>query len=203
METIDARYARDRLGEEGAPYDRSGRSISDGTRWLAAGAFWIAALGLGCATLRPESAVAVVNTSVRSIAPNALPLLVTQKWLQTGDHPLLADFFVQHLWLAWPVHLLVIYIELFALVAVFRPELHRLWGLLLLTFHLMVWLLLGIVFAYQPLVIAPLFIWSPFAPMSHPKLAQILRQLPLFGDLAHLATVSLRRPRSLNTSWSK
>lgn len=108
--------------------------------------------------------------AVSSFAHDALPLLVTQKWLQTGDHPLLADFFVHHLWLAWPAHLLVIYIELFALLAVFRPELHRLWGLVLLTFHLLVWPLLGM---YQRVLVALLFICSPFAPQSRPYLVQI------------------------------
>ena len=90
----------------------------------------------------------VPDGAVSSFAPDALPLLVVQKWLQTGDQPLLADLFIQHLWLAWPAHLLVIYVELFALVAVFRRELHQLWGALLISFHLLVWLLLGISFAY-------------------------------------------------------
>jgi hypothetical protein len=133
----------------------------------------------------------VPDGAVSSFAPDALPLLVVQKWLQTGDQPLLADLFIQHLWLAWPMHLLVIYVELFALVAVFRRELHKLWGALLITFHLMVWLLLGISFAHQPVLIALVFVWSPFAPTPHAGFRQILRQLPGFGD----AVALFRRPR--------
>jgi hypothetical protein len=133
----------------------------------------------------------VPDGSVSSFAPDALPLLVVQKWLQTGDQPLLAELFMQHLWLAWPVHLLVIYVELFTLVAVFRRELHQLWGALLISFHLMVWLLLGISFAFQPVLLASILVWSPFAPHPQPGAGPILRQLPAFGD----AIALLRRPQ--------
>ena len=145
----------------------------------------------------------VPDGAVSSFAPDALPLLVVQKWLQTGDQPLLADLFLQHLWLAWPAHLLVIYVELFALVAVFRPELHRIWGAMLITFHLMVWMLLGITFAYQPALLALMFVWSPFAPRPHPRPAEVLRQLPALGDLARLVLPPAQRAKDLNAGWSK
>jgi len=132
----------------------------------------------------------VPEGAVSSFAPDALPLLVVQQWLETGDQPLLADLFIQHLWLAWPAHLMVIYIELFAIVAIFRRELHQLWGALLITFHLLVWLLLDVSFAYQPVLLALLLVWSPFAPQPHPSAGQILRQLPGLGDLIGL----FRRP---------
>lgn len=139
----------------------------------------------------------VPDGSISSFAPDALPLLVVQKWLQTGDQPLLAELFMQHSWLAWPTHLLVIYVELFALVAVFRPELHVLWGTMLIVFHLLVWLLLGISFAYQPVLIALIFVCSPFAPERRFEIRAIVRQLPLFGDLAVLwpAAAHPARPR--------
>jgi hypothetical protein len=145
----------------------------------------------------------VPEGAVSSFAPDALPILVVQKWLQTGDQPLLADLFVKHLWLAWPVHLLVIYIELFALVAVFRRELHQLWGAMLITFHLMVWLLLGISFAYQPVLIALVLVWSPFAPKPHVGLVQIVRQLPGLGDFAQVVNRPLQRRSDLSTRWSE
>jgi hypothetical protein len=135
----------------------------------------------------------VPEGAVSSFAPDALPLSVVQKWLQTGDQTLVADLFMQHLWLAWPMHLLVIYVELFALVAVFRRELHQLWGAMLISFHLAVWLLLGISFAYQPVLLALVLVWSPFAPKPHARLLQILHQLPGVGDLAHLVSRPLQR----------
>jgi hypothetical protein len=145
----------------------------------------------------------VPEGAVSSFAPDALPILVVQKWLQTGDQPLLADLFMEHLWLAWPVHVLVIYIELFALVAVFRRELHQLWGAMLITFHLIVWLLLGITFAYQPVLIALVLVWSPFAPKPHVGLVQIVRQLPGLGDLAQIVNRPLQRRSDLSTRWSE
>jgi hypothetical protein len=145
----------------------------------------------------------VPEGAVSSFAPDALPILVVQKWLQTGAEPLLADLLVQHLWLAWPMHLLVIYIELFALVAVFRGALHQLWGALLIIFHLIVWLLLGISFAYQPVLLALVFVWSPFAPKPPAGLVQIVRQLPGFGDLIPLLPGALRGAGSVVTGQSK
>jgi hypothetical protein len=135
----------------------------------------------------------VPEGAISSLAPDALPILVAQKWLQTGDQPLPAELFMQHLWLAWPMHLLVIYVELVALLAVFRRELHQLWGAMLITFHIAVWLLLGISFAYQPVLLALVLVWSPFAPKPYPRLLQILHQLPGLGDLAHLVSRPLQR----------
>jgi hypothetical protein len=140
--------------------------------------------------------VYVQEHAISSFAADALPLLVVQRWLETGNTPLLAGFFLDHLWIAWPAHLLVIYVELFALVAVFRPELHRLWGLALMIFHLTVWLLMGISFPYQPMLVVLLFFCSPFRPRPAPSLVQVLRQLPGFGDAwAALRPVDRGRPR--------
>jgi hypothetical protein len=141
----------------------------------------------------------VPEGAVSSFAPDALPLLVAQKWLQTGDQTLPAKLFMEHLWLAWPMHLLVIYVELFALIAVFRRELHQLWGAMLITFHLLVWLLLGISFSYQPVLLALVFVWSPFAPKPHARLLQILRQLPGLGDLADLVSRPSQGARGVST----
>jgi hypothetical protein len=126
-----------------------------------------------------------------SFAPEALPAMVVQRWLQTDESTLLAQFFLENLWMAQPAYLAVIYLELFTLVAVFRPELHRLWGVALVVFHIGVWMLIGISFDYQPMLVALLYVASPFAPQSHPGFRRILRQLPGFGDLVSL----FRRPR--------
>ncbi len=118
------------------------------------------------------------STGISSFHPDALPLLVLRRWQETGKEPMLGDFFVSNIELAWPAYLAVIYFELFFLVAVFRPQLHRLFGLALATFHLGVWLVLGIAFPYQPVLVALLFIWSPFTAFDQATMGQRLGQLP-------------------------
>lgn len=131
---------------------------------------------------------------VSSFAPDALPSLVLVKWFSLENPSLLAEPFLEHMWLGWPLHLAVIYFELFAIVAVFRPEMHRLFGAVLVMFHMSVWLLMGIIFPYQPFAAALVFIFSPYAVGRKFSLSTFLYQLPLFGDLA--AYIKARVPRS-------
>ncbi|MEL6643708.1 MAG: hypothetical protein AAFQ79_07215 [Pseudomonadota bacterium] len=115
---------------------------------------------------------------VSSFAPEALPLLVMNRWYETGNEPMLAALFADNLALAWPAYLLVIYFELVFLVAVFRPQLHRIFGFVFVVFHTGVWLVIGITFPYQPIMVALLFLWSPFAEMERLSLRQLIAQLP-------------------------
>lgn len=125
---------------------------------------------------------------VSSFAYDALAILATGRWTETNEQPLLQRLFMENPWIGRPAHLTVMYVELFALVAFFRPAMHRLFGTLLMLFHLGVWMLLGISFSYQPLTMALLFVWSPIAPRQSLPMRVYLYQLPLFGDLLGLAT---------------
>ena len=79
---------------------------------------------------------------------------------------------VNNPWVGWPIHLLVIYVEVVAILIIFRPELHRVWGVMLVLFHVGTFLpsrppaaaLLGIPFSRHMIVLALLFLLSPFAP---------------------------------------
>ncbi|MGR3541145.1 MAG: hypothetical protein ACU0BS_06920 [Hasllibacter sp.] len=121
-----------------------------------------------------------------SFAPEALPLLVMGRWLQTGAEPLFASFFAANQWIAWPAYLLVIYVELFFVVALFRPQMHRVFGAAMAAFHLGVWATMGIAFQYQTMVVAGLFVLSPFAVLDRSTPRERVLQLPLFGDLLAL-----------------
>ena len=70
----------------------------------------------------------------------------------------LQDVFVANMWIGQPAHLFVMYVETFMLVAVFRPAMHRPFGVALIVFHFMVWLVMGIAFWYQPIQLALLFV---------------------------------------------
>jgi hypothetical protein len=124
-----------------------------------------------------------------SFSVDALPAMVLERWINNPYPAVLQDVFVNNLWLGMPAHLCVMYVETFALVAVFRPAMHRPFGLVLLFFHMMVWLLMGIAFWYQPAQLALLFVFSPFAASTESWRTDV-RQLPVIGDL-----IALWRPR--------
>lgn len=124
---------------------------------------------------------------VSSFDPIALPLLVLGRWAKTGKVPMFSEFFANNMYIAWPAHLLVIYFELFFLLAVFRPQLHRIYGFTLATFHVGVWLTMGITFKFQPVLVALLFIWSPLAYFDRATLRQRLAQMPLIDIFCCLA----------------
>jgi hypothetical protein len=130
-----------------------------------------------------------------TFSPDALAALVTERWLINEHETVLQPFFLANPWIGLPAQLFVVYVELFTLVAVFRPAMHRPFGVALITFHLMVWLLMGIQFLFQPMMLALVLVFSPFAATASWRSS--LRQIPLFGDLALLpqTLAHLRRPR--------
>ena len=65
----------------------------------------------------------------------ASALQLADSMLQTGSHPPLADFAIDHYRLVWLPMIGLIYVQLMALPAALRPRLHTLWGYLLIAFH--------------------------------------------------------------------
>jgi hypothetical protein len=124
---------------------------------------------------------------VSSFDPTALLLMIQGRWYKTGETPMFAEIVANNTYIAWPAYLLVIYFELFFLLAVFRPQLHRLFGFALAVFHVGVWLTMSISFNYQPVLVALLFIWSPLAHFDRATVRQRLAQLPLIDIVYCLA----------------
>jgi hypothetical protein len=88
------------------------------------------------------------------------------------DQPLLGYF---SLWFT-------IYAELAALLIVFRPQLHRVFGAALILFHLVTALTLAPSFSLNVLALGIFFVLSPFHPEGLKK-NQIFFSLPLLGKL--------------------
>jgi hypothetical protein len=119
---------------------------------------------------------------VHSLAPDALGSHIAHRLLQTGSESLLGGLFIEHAWLSWPSFVFVLYLQVFALWAVFRPVLHRAWGLGLISFHFMVYLSMGVIFEPPVLLMGILFLCSPFAPEW--RLREMLGALPVVGGVA-------------------
>ena len=81
--------------------------------------------------------------------------------------PFLIDFYL----LGWPMMILTLYLEVFALWAVFRPSLHQLWGLGLILFHVFSHLALGVGFTQNALWLTLFFVLSPLLCLGLAALA--------------------------------
>ncbi len=89
--------------------------------------------------------------------------------------------------------LTAVYVELFAIIALFRPHLHRPFGIVLILFHFGTDWLLNLATFYVHIVFLGLFlVFSPLAPARF-SLSGMLRSLPILG-LPLRAWAALRRP---------
>jgi hypothetical protein len=126
---------------------------------------------------------------IGSFHPHALAQLTAFRLLQTGSDSLLGSWIIQYPLLGWPLHLAAIYLEFFALLAAFRPSLHRLWGIGLIAFHFGTWLLMGIIFQTNIALLGLLMVMSPFYRERTPARVT-LGNLPLLGHLFRSTTAS-------------
>jgi hypothetical protein len=114
--------------------------------------------------------------------PGALASIVAERLLETNSQSLLGPWLINHPIAGWPLMWGDIYLQFFALFAVFRPSLHRAWGLGLIVFHVAAFLLLTISFPQNALLLALFFVNSPFRRKKE-GWRQTLSDLPLFGRL--------------------
>lgn len=109
---------------------------------------------------------------------NGFAYLTADRLLQTSSQSLLGPLVIAYPWFSGPLMIGAIYFELFALVAVFRPSLLRLWGVVIVTFHIGTLLVLTIRFLPNILLAALLLIAAPGAALR-PSAGAILANLPL------------------------
>jgi predicted DCC family thiol-disulfide oxidoreductase YuxK len=123
---------------------------------------------------------------------DALARHVSERLLQTGEHSLVGGWLIDHVWLGPPLLLGAVYLETFALWAAFRPSLHRPWGLGLICMHLGIMLAMNITFSHSMLLLALLFLGSPFTAPAGSRLGD----WPLFGPFLRALRDAFGRPRA-------
>lgn len=107
-------------------------------------------------------------------------ILLSRMMSDTQPVPVLLPFLVKNELLAQGLFLGVIYIQVSAILALFRPHLHRPLGIALMLFHLCTVWLLNIQFHEFAVVLGLLLVFSPFAPQRF-SLQGLLQSLPLVG----------------------
>lgn len=115
-------------------------------------------------------------------SPYAMANTIAWRQISTNTDPIYADMLMDAPLLGWPLYLGLYYAQFFAIVILFRPALHRLWGVILIGFHFGTIVLMDISFPYHIAINAILLLLSPYAPDRF-DLRQIAASLPLFGVL--------------------
>ncbi len=118
---------------------------------------------------------------MHALHPQALAYHIAERLLQTGSSSLLGVFFIENPWLGFPAMLVMLYAQVFSFWIAFRPSLHRLWGGLLILFHISVSLTLSINFHPQVFLVGLFFLYSPFRRPA--TFRELCIALPIFGFL--------------------
>lgn len=107
-------------------------------------------------------------------------VLLGRVMMDNGPVPPLLPFLALHDRLLQLALMGAVYLQFFAIFALFRPHLHRPWGIGLILFHFGSGWLLGIFFEYNIAFLGLFLIFSPFAPTVF-SLSGLARSLPLLG----------------------
>lgn len=137
-----------------------------------------------------QGVTALAEGGSGNLSWGALTWTLTDRAMQTGTTPILIDLVVNNTWAATIMMWGVIYVQVVAVVIAFRPSLHAVWAMALITFHLGTWALMEIIFTQHILLLCILFLMRP-EPTSLRSLFTSLRFLP---GLAFF----LSKPRSLS-----
>lgn len=124
--------------------------------------------------------VALLQGEFGGFSPGAMAVTVAFRALQTGSQPMWAEPVIMFPLLGWPLFVGLYFIEVVSIAVLFRPVLHRAWGMILIAFHFGTLLFLDIVFPLHVLINALLFVMSPYAP-ENANWRAMLAAVPLLG----------------------
>ncbi len=125
-------------------------------------------------------------------SPDAAALHVAY-WLNaTARTSLLGAFVIEHQVIGWFAFLVFAYFQTTAIIAAFRPALHRIWGAALILFHLGTLLSMNVIFALNTFLLFIFLFHSPFERPARWK----TRLLEIPGIRAFSVIISLVRKKS-------
>lgn len=129
-----------------------------------------------------DAAVALLTGQYGGFMPDAMAQTLARRSLETLSDPLWAPFIIENAYIGWPLYLGLYYIEIVAIFILWRPQLIKVWGIMLIGFHFGTVTFMDISFDYHIFINGLLFIMSPYAATDF-KLGEALKQLPLIGVL--------------------
>jgi hypothetical protein len=114
--------------------------------------------------------------------PKAAALHIANHLLLTDQTSPLGPWAIHHYWLVWPYFLCTLYLLLSSFFIAFRPATHRLWGMLLILYHIGNYLVVNIGFSNHLFIWSLLLLASPFTPPDT-SWKTALSQLPLIDPI--------------------
>ncbi len=114
-------------------------------------------------------------------------------WLNIMDYgeTIGGRFLIEHQMIGWISLLLVVYLQLFSFLVVFRPSLHRVWALALVFFHIGTYITMRAFFPLHISLLVILFFNSPF--QTHVRLRDMLKDIPVISFFAKSVTFLIKR----------
>jgi len=113
---------------------------------------------------------------------NSLSNHMARVFIETNESSVIGEWLIYNPIYGSILMLLALYIELCAIFILFRPDLHRFWGLSIAFMHLGIMTTMKINFPHSIIALSVLLIASPFAQDKF-SLKNIIFQLPLFGSI--------------------
>lgn len=118
-----------------------------------------------------------INGEYHSFHPMALALHTSDRLWQTHIESVLGEWAINYPYWGWPFFLGAIYIQFASFFVAKRPELHRLWGILLISIHIGIAASMGIFFNEAIFILFLFLVLSPFERGQFTP-GQRLRSLP-------------------------
>lgn len=139
------------------------------------------------------ASVSLVSGHYGGFMPDAMAQTLARRALETGSEPLWSDVIINYPVLGWPLYLSLYFVEIFAIVVVFRPVLYKLWGFLLIAFHFGTLTFMDITFPQHIFINGLLFVMSPFVPRTADWRTTLIA-VPLFGRWLSMWLARRNRP---------
>jgi len=125
---------------------------------------------------------------------NSLSNHIAKRIMETNQDTLFGEWLINQPHLGFLLLLSAVYVELCSVFILFRPSIHRFWGISLILMHFNIYIFMGIGFTSPCIVLAFLFLTSPFADKKF-NLRKTLTSLPLFGSIISSFLFFIQRKR--------
>jgi hypothetical protein len=119
-----------------------------------------------------KSFISFFNGELSYFSIDAFSRICAWHFITRNTDTLLGSILIQFPLLSFPALWAGVTLELAAIWILFRPNLHRTWGLLMLLFHLVSVITLSPSFPYNAILFCLFFVFSPFATLKAKPTAQ-------------------------------
>lgn len=127
-----------------------------------------------------KSLILLISGKPSIFSMDVFAIQISNRLLQTQSTSLMGPFFIKHHFLGWVGYLISIYVELVCFIVAFRPSLHRIWGIMLIVFHIGIKLTMNISFKEFIISDSLLLVCSPFAG-TNIGYKKIILQIPILS----------------------